>query len=206
MIAFFDLISAKFQQYIVEEILIHINSTYLLDLVFTIFIFLSILYYFIPKAKNNYYIKESQIIKTSFILILFIIIRFKYSTNLLSIKSYSNIYYFDILIFICLIPLLLFTLNKLKKRKKRQNEKIAFTEDVSIKSAENDLLVLNNIIENVKRKIINLDNEESIAFGITGKWGEGKTSFMNLLKKSILNYKSNNCIIIDFNPWLNISS
>ncbi|MGV0919903.1 KAP family P-loop NTPase fold protein [Empedobacter falsenii] len=206
LIAFFDLISVKFQKYIVEEILIHINSTYLLDLVFAIFIFITTLYYLIPKVKINYYIKENQIIKTSFIFIFLIIIRFKYSHNLLSLKTYSNIYYFDILIFICLIPLLLFSFNKLKKRKKRQNEKIAFTEDVSIKSVEDDLLVLNNSIENVKRKIINLDNEESIAFGITGKWGEGKTSFMNLLKKSILNSKSNNCIIIDFNPWLNISS
>jgi len=41
-------------------------------------------------------------------------------------------------------------------------------------------------------------NKQSIAVGITGEWGSGKTTFLNLLKKN-LNKRAE---IVEFNPWM----
>ncbi|NOW91077.1 MULTISPECIES: P-loop NTPase fold protein [Clostridium] len=52
----------------------------------------------------------------------------------------------------------------------------------------------NYIIESDNRIIV-----PPIVFGIHGKWGSGKSTFMNLLSKKISINKKN--IIIDINPW-----
>jgi predicted KAP-like P-loop ATPase len=46
-------------------------------------------------------------------------------------------------------------------------------------------------------------DHDSICIGIYGKWGEGKTSFVNMLS-DLLNttYKSHNADIVLFNPWI----
>ena len=50
-------------------------------------------------------------------------------------------------------------------------------------------------------KILQTDTEySSFTFGINAQWGAGKTTFMNMMKKSIIS--ENGIIIIDFNPWL----
>lgn len=41
-------------------------------------------------------------------------------------------------------------------------------------------------------------NEQSIAVGITGEWGSGKTTFLNLLRKNL----DKRAEIVEFNPWM----
>lgn len=41
-------------------------------------------------------------------------------------------------------------------------------------------------------------NNQSYAIGITGEWGVGKTTFLNLLKKEIIEKAE----IVEFNPWM----
>ena len=41
-------------------------------------------------------------------------------------------------------------------------------------------------------------NSNSLVIGIYGKWGEGKSSIMNLIKNEV----QNECILIHFNPWM----
>lgn len=44
---------------------------------------------------------------------------------------------------------------------------------------------------------------DSLCIGIYGKWGEGKTSFVNMLKKKIeLDNPTLSKAIVDFNPWI----
>lgn len=42
------------------------------------------------------------------------------------------------------------------------------------------------------------NNKNSIALGITGEWGSGKTTFLNLLKKNLKDRTE----IVNFNPWM----
>ena len=55
----------------------------------------------------------------------------------------------------------------------------------------------------LSREIKSYKNEDSLTIGIVGKWGSGKTSFINMVLE---NFEENDdYIIIKFNPW-NISS
>lgn len=66
-----------------------------------------------------------------------------------------------------------------------------------------DLLGREKVANELSREIKSYKNEDSLTIGIVGKWGSGKTSFINMVLE---NFKGNdNYIVIKFNPW-NISS
>lgn len=48
-------------------------------------------------------------------------------------------------------------------------------------------------------KIIAQKTKKSFAYGIVGSWGDGKTSFLNMIENELL--KNNHTIIVKFNPW-----
>lgn len=75
-----------------------------------------------------------------------------------------------------------------------------------INTYDEDLFNFKHYAEKVKRIIqLNSSNTDPLTIGIYGKWGEGKTSFLNLLKYKIdhFNKEKNDkeYLIYDFNPW-----
>ncbi|MDK2773000.1 MAG: KAP family NTPase, partial [Flavobacterium sp.] len=75
-----------------------------------------------------------------------------------------------------------------------------------INNSTQDLFNFKHYAEKVKRIIqLNSSNKEPLTIGIYGKWGEGKTSFLNLLKDKIEHFdKDKNgkeYLIFEFNPW-----
>ncbi|WP_439505216.1 KAP family P-loop NTPase fold protein [Sediminibacterium sp.] len=70
--------------------------------------------------------------------------------------------------------------------------------DNSIGEFGEDLLGYNKYAETLAKKILSSNFEKSFAIGINGKWGLGKTSFVDLLKRTV---KDKDLIAIDFNPW-----
>jgi hypothetical protein len=71
--------------------------------------------------------------------------------------------------------------------------------DNPITSPSEDLLDRKKLVEDVYKGIVNLPSGGSFVFGLYGGWGEGKTSFLNLLKQKFKD--SDNFLIFDFNPW-----
>ena len=66
-----------------------------------------------------------------------------------------------------------------------------------------DLLGRAKVANELSREIKSYKNEDSLTIGIVGKWGSGKTSFINMVLE---NFEENDdYIVIKFNPW-NISS
>ena len=41
-------------------------------------------------------------------------------------------------------------------------------------------------ISNIMRQFCNIEDSSSIVFGLYGKWGDGKTSLINLIKENLL--------------------
>lgn len=75
-----------------------------------------------------------------------------------------------------------------------------------INNFEEDLFNFKHYADKVKKIIqLNSSNDEALTFGIYGKWGEGKTSFLNLLKNKIEHFEKNEngkeYLSFDFNPW-----
>ena len=78
-----------------------------------------------------------------------------------------------------------------------------FYAEKPIISKNEDLLGREKVANNLAREIKYYKNKDSLTIGIVGKWGSGKTSFINMVLE---NFKGNdNYIVIKFNPW-NISS
>lgn len=90
------------------------------------------------------------------------------------------------------------------KRKKR-NEKvftdippIILIDDEPVHNVSGDEFRYDPFAQRIARTIIESSGKSSFSLGITGVWGAGKTSMLNLLKRCIENDDS--CIIVDFNP------
>lgn len=81
-----------------------------------------------------------------------------------------------------------------------------FLNENSINTPNEDIFNFKYYANNVQKLIQqNANNKEPITFGIMGKWGEGKTSFLNLIKHKIEHFdkKEGDCefLAYDFNPW-----
>lgn len=79
------------------------------------------------------------------------------------------------------------------------NDANGFFNDEPLKSDGNDLLGHRAYAEDLVAKLKSGWFETSFAVGINGKWGIGKTSFVNILRSYMKEDKS--IIEIEFNPW-----
>ncbi len=115
-----------------------------------------------------------------------------------SISSWGVIKYSDILILILACQLLLC----IKQKKIKKDDKNAFFDDQPIGQNGADELGYNSYAEQLGRMILSSHFNKSFAIGINGKWGLGKTSFIDLIKRNV---KGGNILEVDFNPWNNTS-
>lgn len=77
-----------------------------------------------------------------------------------------------------------------------------FDRDTPIENENEDLFGRNELAKDAVKKLLNTDTSaDAFSFGIVSPWGAGKTSFMNLMKKNIKK-EYEECIVIDFNPWM----
>ncbi|KAF2518349.1 hypothetical protein E0W68_10025 [Flavobacterium salilacus subsp. salilacus] len=78
--------------------------------------------------------------------------------------------------------------------------------DSPISSIEEDIFNFSHYAEKVNTIIQkNTENPECIVIGIQGKWGDGKTSFMNLIKNKLAEFEdeegNKRILKYEFNPW-----
>lgn len=91
--------------------------------------------------------------------------------------------------------------SKCLKNKKRDNEPKGFCFDSPISKSDEDLLNRKELAIDVCKRIQNTANKDvSFAIGVTSEWGNGKTSFLNLIER---NFDKNRRVIVHYNPWLN---
>lgn len=73
-----------------------------------------------------------------------------------------------------------------------------FIEDNTVLSFEDDHFKRKVVASEIANLIINTNNKKSFAIGVLGKYGSGKTSFLNLINLSLEN---KNVLPIFFDPW-----
>lgn len=83
---------------------------------------------------------------------------------------------------------------------------IHFLDDNAISKPEQDLFNFKFYADKVQKLIqLNSSNPDPITIGIYGKWGEGKTSFLNLIENKIDHFEKKEgdkeYLIFHFNPW-----
>ena len=75
--------------------------------------------------------------------------------------------------------------------------------DLPIKEAKSDELDRINFVKRICQALIDIENEKStgVTVGITGQWGSGKSSVLNLIQEQIETTYPN-AIVVRFDPWL----
>jgi predicted KAP-like P-loop ATPase len=88
-----------------------------------------------------------------------------------------------------------------KFARKKENEIVDELSDNPINTMEDDLLGREDFVKLFAKEIKSFEifGGQSYVFGLHGKWGEGKTSVINLVKNEIKD--NDDFIIINFNPW-----
>lgn len=71
--------------------------------------------------------------------------------------------------------------------------------DNPIKESGQDLLEREKHATALAIELLKVNVSEGLIVGILGKWGTGKTSFLNLMRPTLL---ANRATIVDFNPWM----
>lgn len=77
-------------------------------------------------------------------------------------------------------------------------EKIILT-DEPLKSPYQDKLAFAPFAKKIATIIKNMQVKENIVFAVYGKWGSGKTTFLNFLAHHLK--EDDSIIIVKFNPW-----
>jgi len=67
-----------------------------------------------------------------------------------------------------------------------------------IKNKGEDSLKRSNFSSNIAKRINKYSGKEMLTIGLSGEWGSGKSSIINMMKEDI---DENKYLVIEFNPW-----
>jgi hypothetical protein len=150
-------------------------------------------------VRRKYYLNKYILAS----MILFIFFYFKYRTQGIYI-SLPNIYgygYSDILIILLLVVVVFscirIYIKKCKKKDKEAEKSSPFISDNPIVEFEDDFIDFEENVKSIAKKLENANTPHS--FGIIASWGSGKTSYLNLLEKT-LKENEDEFLVLKFNP------
>lgn len=73
--------------------------------------------------------------------------------------------------------------------------------DYPICSAKQDRLGRSYVSRRIADTLLVAPAEHSIVFGLSGSWGSGKTSVLNMVKERLAECDEENLVVVPFNPW-----
>jgi KAP family P-loop domain len=180
---------------IIEYVLKHIQSTYLNDTIFCIALF-AIIIYVIYKRSIRFIPSCNFIILVGLVCISYLYYRLSNTIwTFQSFKSITFLKYSDLVLFQFAGHLFLLVR---KTTKHKVLEGVPFLDDQSVGDVNIDELGYTSYAESLANKLLSSNFNRSFSVGVNGKWGLGKTSFIDLLKRKL---KRDDIIEVNFNPW-----
>ena len=150
--------------------------------------------------RKNYYLSSKSVLLS--LLSFFVIVYYRVSNLTWDFQPtylFESVKYVDVIILYFLSNLVISFCYRKKVYSCTSDDGFCF--DNPIENLADDTLNRKCFAENLAKKIVNTSStKSSFAIGITSEWGNGKTSFLNLIKSYLPN---ENRVIIQFNPWLN---
>lgn len=197
-IAFISYWEEFIEKYFVETFFCHFESNIICDIFFGVITIYSFLNVFLTKAKS---VGRARLLACIIILLFWIYYRFISDRfEFIPLKTIDYIKYVDAIVVIIASEILGVVL---KKKDSAFTFNDGFNRDIPIEDDDEDILGRRIFAHDAVDKLLRTDTtHESFSFGVVSAWGMGKTSFMNLMKKWIEKNYSQDCIVIDFNPWL----
>lgn len=181
-------------KFFVKNIFTHVESSLINDIIFLLIFF----YSFTSFIKRIGRYTPSFAILKLLIIISFIYGFYRYEKDTYNFTSFlliPNLKYADILFFITFFKAaLIIKINRGPKQKLVNS----FFDDEPIGLNGPDILGYSTYANLLSSQISNSHFQRAFAIGINGKWGLGKTSFLDLLKRKL---SGTSYIEINFNPW-----
>ncbi|HRH49988.1 MAG TPA: P-loop NTPase fold protein [Panacibacter sp.] len=147
-------------------------------------------------------VSSNMLLWHTVIFIFYIIARFsgRYKFVSFSNLGITFIYYTDWIILSFIFIWILFIKSKAIKPPVPVYKNIPFVIDTPLISDKGDLFDRAVFARQLAEKILSEHTtNSSVAIGINGPWGSGKTSFLNMIREEI--NLQNDRVIIDYNPW-----
>ncbi|NGM65434.1 P-loop NTPase fold protein [Sphingobacterium sp. SGR-19] len=198
-ISFREPVSSIINTILVQPLFSKISSSLITDIAFlTSLIILSRI---IWKKRDHMWIIKC----TAISLIAFITFRFGgyWTYTPTYILSYISISYIDLGVIACIVQLIWHASLSCKQQQGLSNNDQrngGFVEDNAVEETKDDSYERAQVAGQIAKQIVTTDNKRAFAIGITGRYGSGKTSFINLICHA-LKYEESNSLVIHFNPW-----
>lgn len=170
-------------------------------------LFLGVLVYlWIKLWRTNYIIENFPFLIGSASIVIFLLYH-RFGSGLYTfypfVSSYSGkIRMVDLPIFVVTIMVIILIVNLLRTKKKNDKTDQYIKADVPIKKTEDDefnrKVVFESLLDTISTNAI--DEDKSLAIALVNRWGEGKTSFLNMLDGKLK--RKNDTLVVSFNLWL----
>ena len=196
--------------WLVVPILSTVNEGIIASIVFS-FLFISISVYWYNRFRQWYYVKPLPILTCMLLCCIYWYYRFFTTNYTIIVSDLFHIGFSDIVVTaltswsIISIFINLFRENYYKKKRdvlfKENSESPSpkFEEDKPITCSEDDELGFGEDVDLLFQNINGRQDSSSFSIGINARWGDGKSSFINLLAEKFIAYKDD-YILIRFNP------
>jgi hypothetical protein len=184
-------IEKLFQETVIENIFKHIEKTALND--FIIVLLNICLVISILKSKKGYLFTANFIFIVVILFGAYLYYRLKFDFYFTRLYALDYIAYIDIFFLSSLILAI-----KLGPKKNRITYSKTFSEEKAIKDPLDDKLGYSEYAKTIANKLNNNQFENSFCVAINGKWGSGKTSFLQLLQNNLI---EKNSIQFFFKAW-----
>lgn len=114
-----------------------------------------------------------------------------------SFKFDARFKYADVIVLFVGLSILV-KINTSINKKVTETSGDGFFDDMPLGAEKKDEFGFESYIATITEKILHSKSKNSIAMGINGQWGSGKTSFLDLIKRGL---KDKDVIQINFDPW-----
>ena len=187
---------------LVKYVLADVKTWWVNDVILTI-LAVGMLLTFISGYIKGYVISQRLFLSGTILTIVYIVYRF--FTNVwcyTHFEYFKHLCYSDITLILGFGMAGLYALNLIQAKSQKAANKDHVNElfdDAPLGQYNEDLLGYTNYASTLANKIKNSRFDRAFAIGLNGKWGSGKTSFIDLMKRELK--KDDSILIIDFNSW-----
>lgn len=156
-----------------------------------------IIYYYVtrPKRYISSKYRNSLVISAALIYLIYRFVWRHWTFFHVQMLPFAN--YADIILLVALGEIYLLFHSYRRKKNKLESTSV-FYGNHPISKADDDKLGYPVYAAVIAEKLNQSKFGEAFAIGINGKWGSGKTSFLNLVRENI---SQDRRIVIDFKPW-----
>lgn len=163
-----------------------------------VFVFIFIMWCYKIWQDKNIRLYRPLLATTGLVILLYCKSQVKY-VDIIGSFDYRMLFailFFAILL-VAILKLICYCKEKILAKKRMSEKQVGFTID---NTKENDIPEsLNKYADKIVTRLQNTDiKKESYALGITGDWGSGKSTFLDVLEEKI----KKDAIVVKFKPWM----